>query len=143
MTEAARVVEAPKFIVRPMVAGDRNYILNSWMKNAAVTPRGRDAGRVFFDEHRLRVIDALARQSMRVACVADEHDAILGWACVDTTLPAPVVHYVYVRSEARRNGIARALLSDVERAPLVEFSHKPSMAWRGPAAWKYNPYRFA
>lgn len=133
----------PKFRVRAMVANDRNFVIKSWMVNAGMSARGRDAGKAFDTEHRDRILEALQRCSMRVACATDDDDAILGFACVDTTLPAPVVHYVYVRNEARRNGIARAMLSDVEGAPLVEFSHKPAMAWRGPAAWKYNPYRFA
>lgn len=63
---------------------------------------------------RVRGILARPDSVLRVACLPDDPDAILGWAVITADQP-PKLHFVYVRKEARKNGIARMLLAGVDR----------------------------
>jgi ribosomal protein S18 acetylase RimI-like enzyme len=139
------VVSLPAGVmIREARGDDLAYIVHTWMKNFAMTAWAREAGPLFQTEHRALVKRLLGRCETRVAVSAEDSSAILGFCCVEESLPAPVVHYCYVRKEARRSGIARALIGSAASAPLIEYTSKPSMDWRGPKhPWVFNPYRLA
>ncbi len=69
-----------------------------------------------------------------VAHVPGEPDAILGWAAFEGG-PVGCIHYVYVRSAARRQGVARALVGDIE---TVEYSHEAPKGFALPKHWTLN-----
>jgi ribosomal protein S18 acetylase RimI-like enzyme len=86
---------------------DLAYVVDTWVK------RGHERNERL-REATARVRSLLARPEtvLRVACLPDDSDAILGWAVV-SFVPSPKLHYVYVRKEARNQGIARRLLVGV------------------------------
>lgn len=88
---------------------DLPFVVDSWAK------RGRNPGERI-GEATARARGILARPStiLRVACLPDDEDAILGWAAIATEDP-PRCHYVYLRKDARGHGIAKVLLSGVSR----------------------------
>jgi hypothetical protein len=53
----------------------------------------------------------LGQSKVTVACLPDDQDAILGFA----VLEGPRCHLVYVRSSARRLGVARAMFERMAR----------------------------
>lgn len=48
---------------------------------------------------------------IEVACFADKPELIVGFICYEHTKRDRILHYVFVRSNYRGNGIARALLT--------------------------------
>lgn len=91
---------------------DLPYVTDTWVK------RGHDRNeRIGAATARVRAILARPDSVLRVACLPDDSDAILGWAVVSSDEP-PTLHYAYVRKDARKQGIARLLLAGVER-PLT------------------------
>ena len=122
-------------------AADRAYVARTWVRAYAHTDWGRDTGRVYAAEHPLVVASILERGAeLRVAHVIDDEDAILGFAVTE----GRCIHYVYVRVETRRLGIARTLLGYrlAESSEVLEFSHRPqALGLKLPPRWTYNPYR--
>lgn len=93
------------FSLRVGRPADLAYVVDSWVK------RGRDRGERLSDATaRVRAILADEGTELRIACLPDDPDAILGWAAV----APPSLHYVYVRKELRGQGLARALLHGIE-----------------------------
>jgi GNAT superfamily N-acetyltransferase len=119
---------------------DVPFIESSWRNSASHSsePAARKPGFHGAVNARAREIAARADTRVRVACVPGDEDAILGWAVVEPAL----VHYVYVRRDARRQGIARALLADLidpGTTPIVAYTSLP--LYRGlklPPHWSYN-----
>jgi GNAT superfamily N-acetyltransferase len=72
--------------------------------------------------HGLLVNDLLARSTVIVAALARSPLALAGWVVFDR----PVLHYVFVATEARRLGLGRML---VDAADCTEQSHATDM-WR-------------
>lgn len=84
---------------------DLAFVVDSWVKRGhARNERLSDA------TARVRAVLADATTELRIACLPDDEDAILGWSVVSP----PALHYVYVRKELRGNGIARALLHGID-----------------------------
>lgn len=87
---------------------DLPYVVDTWTK------RGHERGeRLGPATIRVRAILARPDTVLRVACLPDDSDAILGWAAITTGIPLTLT-YVYVRREARKQGIARTLLAGVD-----------------------------
>lgn len=125
----ARIAPAP-CTLRWGKIDDLAFIVDSWTKKDPDmrAMRQRDSTR--------HVRTLLAREGSRVivAHVPDDADAILGWAAVEREC----LHYVYVRSTARRQGIARAML---ETVPIVAYSHRVARGLMAPSLWVYEPER--
>ncbi len=86
---------------------DLPYVVDTWVK------RGHERGeRLRAATARVRAILARPDSVLRVASLPDDTDAILGWAVITSAEPHEL-HYVYVRKEARKQGIARVLLAGV------------------------------
>lgn len=89
-------------------ASDLPYVCDTWVK------RGHERNeRLGAATSRVRALLARPESVLRVACLPDDSDAILGWAALSADEP-PTLHYVYVRKDARKQGIARLLLAGVE-----------------------------
>lgn len=92
---------------------DLPFVVDTWVK------KGRNPGeRIGTATARVRKILAHYDTTLRVACLPDDDDAILGWACLDCAKSPPSLNYVYVRKDARGQGIARSLLAGVDASAL-------------------------
>lgn len=120
-----------------------NYVRASWMRSAKFGCMGARLGCDWQGYARLR--DSLLRQhGAVVACSEDNPSSVVGWACLEGER-VPVVHYVFVRQEFRRYGVARMMLGDdVVRAPRVYFTAMTddSAAIRLPESWQWSAYRW-
>ena len=86
---------------------DLPFVVDTWVK------RGQRGERLSAATARVRAILARPDSVLRVACLPDDSDAILGWAVISADEPH-TLHYVYVRKDARKQGIARLLLAGVD-----------------------------
>ena len=111
---------------------DVPFVVDSWTKN---DPELR-AMRISEATRHVRSILAREHSRLFVAHVPGEPSAILGWAVLEQGTRA-CLHYVYVRSAARRQGVARALLGDA--APLaLDYSHVAPRGVDVPSRWTLN-----
>jgi GNAT superfamily N-acetyltransferase len=117
-----------EFAIRSHTLTDLALVFSSWLRSM---PPARDVSRdVHFRGQHALIEAILARPGalLRVACVPDDPEVILGWACVehaphDASGHPSLVHFAYVKDAFRRRGIARALLADV--APRCRYTHRP------------------
>lgn len=136
---ASSVVRRPlpsPCVVRLGKPDDLAWVVDCWTKHA---PALRDL-RLREATRHVRILLARPSSVLRVAHVPDEPDSLLGWAALENGVRGqvmPCLHYVYVRSVGRKQGIASALLRDVLRMP-IDFSHVAPRGVAAPATWNLN-----
>lgn len=98
-------------LLRPAEDRDTAFVIGSWLesyKNAA--PKGTWRHQLPWPRYRRQqtavIKHAMEHGSTVVACVPDDTDHLLGFACGRGS----VVHYVHVRPERRRLGLATMLV---------------------------------
>lgn len=124
---------------------DLAFVVDCWVKNDPELRSMRTG------ESTRHVRSLIARPASRliVAHVPGEPDAILGWAATEDGSPC-CVHYIYVRKDARRQGVASAMVG--ERDVRIEYSHAAPARWPNvagkqgaalvvPVMWKLNTER--
>lgn len=134
---AAPIVLRPLQLKEP---SEYNYVLKSWLsalrQNIA---HFRHMDDEVFSVHRGAVISAIDRGSTLLACNPDNPNHIYGFVVFERD----VVHYIYVASLWRGNGIARALLARATGGSPFSYTHLGQrMNGRAMAKMKakYNPY---
>lgn len=92
-------------------SGDRNFIFSTWLRGLYYGDSWfSDIPKGIFMENYHRVVEALLdakSTAVKVACLKDTPDIILGYAVYSNT--SPVVHYVFVKSAWRKVGLAKSL----------------------------------
>ena len=107
-----------QFAIRLGRPSDLPFVVDSWAK------RGRNPGERIRDATaRARSILAHPSTVLRVAVLPDDEDAILGWAVITDAVP-PRCRYVYVRKDARGQGVAKVLLVGVHLDGMAKGSPK-------------------
>lgn len=99
---------------RAAAAGDEGYVIATWLRSYLGMRGGRSRRELAARDSK----EAIARKLLaagRVLVVdapvaAVNSTEIAGWVCYTPLSSTSVVHYVYVRSQYRRRGIARRLL---------------------------------
>lgn len=96
---------------RPMREGDKNFVRSSWLRSYRVmcewVPQDE-----FMRIHHDVVEGLLVRSRTIVAVAHDDDDQILGWACGEPGERRPLMHWCYVKSAFRGNGIASRLVGE-------------------------------
>ena len=137
----------PFYAIRPGREGDDAFVCESWQMAHAQTRLGREMGLHYVSDQKGLIRAILERPSteLRVACVPEDLDAILGYAVVGLVRdPEPRVYYAYTKAEARRLGIARALLADLLDKPVC-YTHRPQStladAIPRPPLWYFSYFK--
>lgn len=144
--------------IRPARATDIPLITSSWLKSfRGEESKGRQhynkggygsegiPNRFFYYYHH-KILEALIPESVvLVACLETDPDTILGWCCAQVVDTALVIHYLYVKYNFRKFGIARRLVTTLlesERPPAVFVTHLMPHLKRKvrDLNWLYNPY---
>ncbi len=130
-----------EYEIRDLVADDRNMILSSWLRsfrNNGDWPRHVDSA-TYYANHQRIVAALLEECDVRVAFAKDDPNLLQGWCGVD----GYIVHYVFVKEQYRKMGIAKRLLEDV--GGNVVYTHwtrtvkELSLAGKL-QGWIHNPY---
>lgn len=98
----------------------RSLIFATWLKsyqNSSLFAKGVPR-ETFFAQHHKVIERILERAEVRLAVLPDDPSVVFGWAVTEPGL----VHYVYVKPDFRKYGIARALLAHVAGEPW-RYSH--------------------
>jgi ribosomal protein S18 acetylase RimI-like enzyme len=135
------------FDIRVGTGLDRAFIARHWVDCYARSAWALTVGRSYFRGHNRAVDRCLDRQRTRVLCahVPADADALLGFAVFEGD---QTIHFVYVRPDARRMGLAKAMLQAgilpaiLDSGKLV-FSHRSAELFkRCEPMGVYNPYAF-
>lgn len=98
----------------------RSLIFATWLKsyqNSSLFAKGIPR-ETFFAQHHKVIERILERAEVRLAVLPDDPSVVFGWSVTEPGC----VHYVYVKPDFRRYGIARALLAHVAGEPW-RYSH--------------------
>lgn len=136
------------YVLRSGLPSDHPFVVDSWVKSYQSYCLTRDcehcggAGRIyrgqrFLRGHKRLIREILARPAtaLLVACHPEDSDVILGWAVTE----AGVVHYVFVKRDVRRVGIAKALLAPFLDASQVIYTHRGNID--PPSNFVYDHHR--
>lgn len=115
--------------LRAPVAGDQAYIASTLVSSLGMADNAMSG-----HERGLIADRLLDKAGVRLAVASDitNTSRILGWICYSPMPIASVLHYVYVRNQARRQGIATALAhyaSLTDGRPIVYTLAGPSSSW--------------
>lgn len=131
--------------IRAANDNDTNYMRKTWLKSIQTpwSPMQSALGpRDFWEGHHRIVSRLLSTCDVRVACSNDNESTIAGWACLEAG--RRVVHFVHVREEMRRYGVARMLLEGVDDGERpVWYTHRTGMSDKLglPDKWRFSFYR--
>ena len=131
---------APAFRIRAGREDDHAFISESWMQAWGQTAIGREMGPTYISDQKAlirRILDR-PRTEVRIAVgldVADD-DVIFGFAVLgDLRTLVPLIYFVFVKRDVRRQGVCTQLLSDLRERQCV-MTHKPHQ--RAVDAWDVN-----
>lgn len=127
---------------RAMRTTDEHFVLSSWLRSYADSHEARcffqgDLRPVFFAVYEPLVKAMLARSTVTVACLPENHDVVAGWLCAEND----TLHYVLAKPKFRGMAVAKRLLDGMEELP-VSYSHITQPAkkrLRFPSNWRYAP----
>lgn len=109
MSEVKEVV-----VTRPYRETDKNFVLSTALRGLYYgEPWYQQIPKdIFMTKYHAYLERLIARKDtyIRVACLQDEPDVILGYAIFGEAEDMVKLHYVFVKSPFRRIGIARSLL---------------------------------
>jgi len=109
--------------IRPMTDKDVGFIVTSWLSSNRSSIQWLDRG-TYFQEYRVAIFRTLKHAQVLVACKPDLQDLIYGWACAEPD--RGLLHYVFVKEENRRLGIARRLVCEVVGDSSLPVKLKPT-----------------
>lgn len=105
--------------LRPYRPTDEGLIYSSWLKALRY---GNDwfshIAPVSFFTHYRKVIDSILSRpgiEIRIACLKDEPDVIVGYSIFEKRLALSILHWVFVKHDWRGIGIANQLLPPFDR----------------------------
>lgn len=100
----------PAHVIRPGGAGDRGYIVDSWLQSYRPSPFATQLPDWAYWSHfgHVGIVESIMESSPAlVACLPDARDFIYAWAVGDRR---GFLHYVFVRNDFREQGFAKALV---------------------------------
>lgn len=107
-----------QLVTRPALESDKSFILSSWLRSYRHCPDSNLADVFFFGAYRPIAEYLLAKCTVEVVTPEGKDDLILGYAVYEPG----VVHWVYVKKDFRKNGIAKMLILKAGQNPAFTFS---------------------
>jgi len=114
---------------RPIqTASDEAFVYNAWLKSYKDSPWGKPLiNDIFFTNHKEIVKKLLDSSEVLLAVNPEDPDQIYGFAVIEKSPRVSIIHYVYVKYNFRKLGLARDLVETLEpMAYKVKFvTHVP------------------
>lgn len=124
-------------IEREEEPGDRDFILASWLRSYRLseTVKGVDKSLYYSGQNKL-ASRILAGSEVKILAASEDPKTIVAWMCYRF----PVIHYIYVKQDFRRMGLASRLLGDPQK--WAAYTHKSLLSSKIqlPKTWKFDPY---
>lgn len=105
-SEREQADENIPFLIRPLRRQDYAFLVDSYWRSRCDSerPSHRHALHKKYEQALNMLI--VRGAEFRIAHFAEDVDRVLGWSCVE----GPILHYVFVKSPYRQQGIAKALV---------------------------------
>lgn len=143
-------VEEFRYRVRPMGRGEEGFIFGPWIRSYLSSSSSRRLDSDDYYKGQLSCIEGILRRGGVVRVAEHEtYGTLLGFGVAEVHEERPCLHYIYVKGDYRRRGIARdieaALLKHVrtERGITVRVSHKRE-GWLADLCsrrgYRFNPF---
>ncbi len=137
--------------IRQATKDQLSFVFATWLRNYKHSSQfaRKIKNATFFKWHHLVIERIFDRPNtlVLIATPQGESEPILGYAVLEAQDGTPVIHYVYVKDDFRRMGIATKLIA-ASRLPLdrAVFTHYTSALdelglLKKYTALEYNPYR--
>lgn len=140
-------------LIRPARLGDTPFILASWLnhyKNHSYFAK-RIPREVFYSSHE-KVVKRIMDKSEATILLAvdpakdDGPEVLLGFMAYEARdFERPIVHFIYVKQDFRRMGIAASLVIrsdiDITKAVFTHWTYDVDMIIRDHDGMTYNPYK--
>ena len=154
MSQASQEVEdvAALVLLRAGEPTDHAFCIRSWLGSYTHSAMAREIRSYGLDYFALwqGIVERLVRGAdLRIACLKDSPEVIVGFACASLAQgkAPPVVHYAYVREQWQGHDIDRTLLAPELGKAVVHYTHEPlgnirdGKGWRrAPSGWRYRPW---
>ncbi len=136
------------WIIRDAMDSDIAFIYRSWIDSYHANSSIGDCPKSLFNREYKEVIDYILTfptNGTKVACKPDEPDVIFGYVVYEKAkLVGPyLVHYVYVKENFRKFGIARDLITSLAMDPRFIVTHRTDVAKKILTKYPqilYNPF---
>ena len=112
--------EAQQFVVIDGINDARSLVYSTWLRSYQQSgPSVRKVSRTDFFAGHHKVLDGIFARDpvVKLAVFPDDPTVVFGWSVTEGN----AVHYVYVKPDFRRFGVATALLSHINRP--FSYSH--------------------
>jgi GNAT superfamily N-acetyltransferase len=112
-------MEGTEISIRACVPGDLDRILREWLSSFRSSPWAGVIPNNLYRKVYAETIRQLLSRGARidVACYAEKPEIIVGFICYEMTPRDKILHYAFIRSDYRGNGIARALMNNAGFLP--------------------------
>lgn len=105
----------PKVFLRPANEEDISFIFNSWLRSFRTSFFARSVvNSIYFTEQHKVIENCLKTSECIVACNPDYPSQVYGWICAEKIDGIFCLHYLYVKHDFRKLGIARILFNAFE-----------------------------
>jgi GNAT superfamily N-acetyltransferase len=125
--------------------GDEAFLYSTWLKSYRNSVRGCPTP-IYNIGQRYRINKILAAPDtiIQVACHPETRELMFGYMVSGNNNS---LHYLYVKSQYRKAGIAKALLETFDKQLPIQYSHKANdicieRKLKNLPAFIYNPYLF-
>lgn len=97
-------------VVRAPEPGDVNFVLSTMLKGLFYGSKfwGEVDQSAFFNNYEPFLKTLMMKSSLRIACLEDDQDVILGWSMYS----GPTLHFMFVKKSYRKLGLAKLLFPD-------------------------------
>lgn len=110
--EGAQLNKSEVLTMREYKKEDEAFVYSTWLQNLYANTRWRTAitRKDFYKYHAvLEVILAKPSTTVRICCLKDDPEIIVGYSVYEKTPADTILHWVFVRADWQRRGIARDL----------------------------------
>lgn len=136
--------------VRPY-RGEQAFVIGTWLRDYQGAPGIKSVPYTEYWPAHEKLAKALVDRGTVFVAEHVPHQTLLGFSVGERDREGNVLHYVYVKSWARRQGIATALLDTLMKSLRgtysangnVRYTHnkrEPFTLIAGKRGWKYSPY---
>jgi hypothetical protein len=136
MRAPLEIHEALRWRLRAMKQDDLAYLKDSYKKSYKCAEPHLPA-HIFWPNADAEISNYLRDVKVIIACAPDDEDYILGYALVE----GDVLHYAFVRTSCRGNGVARALVKDLPKPLRVTHMTPAGEAINKKHAMVFEPSR--
>lgn len=135
-----------KYEIRTAKPSDRDYIIKTWLDSYFLNSGfGKSVSKgIYYKYHNQMINRVYDNSKILVACDPNDDDFILGYVVLDYFNENDILHYAYVRKEARNCGLFKKMMMTGKRNNICSVTHNGPV-FKGLRAYSmivFNPYLF-